>query len=135
MTNFTACAQLDNGNYNNTNSNKARLKVKILESDLISIDSLNNEFIIGSGVKRIRVTADIMTEQLTTYLYLILQHRKSGQNYNTITQSLVGPHNGYGGGVVTGVINVSEGDRISVIHECTAIIRGKYSQVIVEAID
>lgn len=86
-------------------------------------------------MKCVRVMANIMTEQLSSYLYLIVQQKKSGQNYKQVAQSLIGPHSGYGGGVVIGAMNVSAGDRISVLHDCTATVRGQYSQVIVEAID
>lgn len=125
--------QCDVGNYGNTGSNKARMKRPIHQHNSITIDTNNNEIVIGDGVECVKVTADIMAEGLSTYLFIIIQHRRNGQSaYSQVVQSLSQHNSGYAGCVVTGVLNVSSGDRIAVLHDCSGQIRGQFSQVIVE---
>ena len=112
------------------------MKDVVAQGGGITVDTGENEIVIGPDIRRIKVTANIMAESLSTYLFIIIRHTKQGQSSPKDVAHALAQHNfGYAGVVAVGVINdVTEGDRISVVHDCTGQIRGQYSQVIVEQV-
>lgn len=128
-----AAVRLDETIYDNNGSNKARLKVPIAQRGNITIDSSNSEIIIGAGIEYVELVSTIMAEGLSTYLFAIVQHKKAEGEYKHVAQSLNAPHHNYAGTTISAFMKVSEGDRISIIHDCTGKIRGQYSYVSVKA--
>lgn len=132
-----AAANLDSANYYNAGSNRSRLKKQIIQRGNITIDGERNEFVIGENVKTVEITGTVMAEGLQTYLYLIVQHKKKDQEdakYKQVVHALGTPHTGYAGVTVHGVLHVTSGDRISVLHDCTGTVRGQYSNITVKSI-
>lgn len=132
-----AAANLDGTNYYNAGSNRSRLKKQIIQRGNITIDGERNEFVIGENVKTVEITGTVMAEGLQTYLYLIVQHKKKDQEdakYKQVVHALGTPHTGYAGVTVHGVLHVTSGDRISVLHDCTGTVRGQYSNITVKSI-
>lgn len=132
-----AAANLDSTNYYNAGSNRSRLKKQIIQRGNITIDGERNEFVIGENVKTVEITGTVMAEGLQTYLYLIVQHKKKDQEdakYKQVVHALGTPHTGYAGVTVHGVLHVTSGDRISVLHDCTGTVRGQYSNITVKSI-
>lgn len=132
-----AAANLDGTNYYNAGSNRSRLKKQIIQRGNITIDGERNEFVIGENVKTVEITGTVMAEGLQTYLYLIVQHKKKDQEdakYKQVVHALGAPHAGYAGVTVHGVLHVTSGDRISVLHDCTGTVRGQYSNITVKSI-
>ena len=124
----------DTSNYYNSGSNRVRLKKVIKQHGNITVDTENNEFIVGKDISEVEVYASVMAEGLSTYLYLLAQiKRKGSREYERLEQTLIGPSSGYGGVSLFASINVSEGDRVSVLHDCTGTIRGNYSVVKVKS--
>ena len=126
--------RLDKIIYDNNGSNKARLKVPIAQRGNITIDSSNSEIVIGAGIEYVELVSTIMAEELSTYLFAIVQRKKVNEKYEHIAQSLNAPHHNYAGITISAFMKVSEGDRISIVHDCTGKIRGQYSYVSVKAI-
>ncbi|QHU90411.1 hypothetical protein GWK74_02830 [Candidatus Saccharibacteria bacterium oral taxon 488] len=132
-----AAANLDSTNYYNAGSNRSRLKKQIIQRGNITIDGERNEFVIGENVKTVEITGTVMAEELRTYLYLIVQHKKKDQEdkkYKQVVHALGAPHTGYAGVTVYGVLHVEAEDRISVLHDCTGMVRGQYSNITVKSI-
>jgi hypothetical protein len=132
-----AAANLDSTNYYNAGSNRSRLKKQIIQRGNITIDGERNEFVIGENVKTVEIIGTVMAEGLQTYLYLIVQHKKKDQEdtkYKQVVHALGTPHTGYAGVTVHGVLHVTSGDRISVLHDCTGTVRGQYSNITVKSI-
>lgn len=132
-----AAANLDSTNYYNAGSNRSRLKKQIIQRGNITIDGEKNEFVIGENVKTVEIIGTVMAEGLQTYLYLIVQHKKKDQEdakYKQVVHALGTPHTGYAGVTVHGVLHVTSGDRISVLHDCTGTVRGQYSNITVKSI-
>jgi hypothetical protein len=130
----SATVRPDTGNYYNSGSNRVRLKKVIKQHGNITVDTENNEFIIGKDISEIEICASIMAEGLSTYLYLLAQIKKKGsQEYERLEQTLIGPSSGYGGISLFASISVNEGDRVSVLHDCTGTIRGNHSVVKVKS--
>ena len=132
-----AAANLDGTNYYNAGSNRSRLKKQIIQRGNITIDGERNEFVIGENVKTVEITGTVMAEELRTYLYLIVQHKKKDQEdkkYKQVVHALGAPHTGYAGVTVYGVLHVEAEDRISVLHDCTGMVRGQYSNITVKSI-
>lgn len=124
----------DTSNYYNSGSNRVRLKKVIKQHGNITVDTENNEFIVGKDISEVEVYASVMAEGLSTYLYLLAQiKRKGSEEYERLEQTLIGPSSGYGGVSLFASISVSEGDRVSVLHDCTGTIRGNYSVVKVKS--
>lgn len=126
--------RLDKIIYDNNGSNKARLKVPIAQRGNITIDSSNDEIVIGAGIEYVELVSTIMAEELSTYLFAIVQRKKINEKYEHIAQSLNAPHHSYAGTTISAFMQVSQGDRISIVHDCTGKIRGQYSYVSVKAI-
>lgn len=130
----SATVRPDTGNYYNSGSNRVRLKKVIKQHGNITVDTENNEFIIGKDISEIEICASIMAEGLSTYLYLLAQIKKKGsQEYERLEQTLIGPSSGYGGISLFASISVNEGDKVSVLHDCTGTIRGNHSVVKVKS--
>ena len=132
-----AAANLDSTNYYNTGSNRSRLKKQIIQRGNITIDGERNEFVIGDNIKTVEIVGTVMAEELRTYLYLIVQHKKKDQEdkkYKQVVHALGTPHTGYAGVTVYGVLHVEAEDRISVLHDCTGMVRGQYSNITVKSI-
>lgn len=130
----SATVRPDTSNYYNSGSNRVRLKKVIKQHGNITVDTENNEFIVGKDISEIEICASIMAEGLSTYLYLLAQiKRKGSQDYERLEQTLIGPSSGYGGISLFASISVNEGDRVSVLHDCTGTIRGNYSVVKVKS--
>lgn len=130
----SATVRPDTGNYYNSGSNRVQLKKVIKQHGNITVDTENNEFIIGKDISEIEICASIMAEGLLTYLYLLAQIKKKGsQEYERLEQTLIGPSSGYGGISLFASISVNEGDRVSVLHDCTGTIRGNHSVVKVKS--
>lgn len=130
----SATVRPDTGNYYNSGSNRVQLKKVIKQHGNITVDTENNEFIIGKDISEIEICASIMAEGLSTYLYLLAQIKKKGsQEYERLEQTLIGPSSGYGGISLFASISVNEGDRVSVLHDCTGTIRGNHSVVKVKS--
>lgn len=130
----SATVRPDTGNYYNSGSNRVRLKKVIKQHGNITVDTENNEFIIGKDISEIEICASIMAEGLSTYLYLLAQIKKKGsQEYEQLEQTLIGPSSGYGGISLFTSISVNEGDKVSVLHDCTGTIRGNHSVVKVKS--
>lgn len=130
----SATVRPDTGNYYNSGSNRVRLKKVIKQHGNITVDTENNEFIIGKDISEIEICASIMAEGLSTYLYLLAQiKKKDSQEYERLEQTLIGPSSGYGGISLFASISVNEGDRVSVLHDCTGTIRGNHSVVKVKS--
>lgn len=132
-----AAANLDSTNYYNAGSNRSRLKKQIIQRGNITIDGERNEFVIGDNIKTVEIAGTVMAEGLQTYLYLIVQHKKKDQEdakYKQVVHALGTPHTGYAGVTVHGVLHVTSGDRISVLHDCTGTVRGQYSNITVKSI-
>lgn len=130
----SATVRPDTGNYYNSGSNRVRLKKVIKQHGNITVDTENNEFIIGKDISEIEICTSIMAEGLSTYLYLLAQIKKKGsQEYERLEQTLIGPSSGYGGISLFASISVNEGDRVSVLHDCTGTIRGNHSVVKVKS--
>lgn len=126
--------RLDSSNYYNRGSNRARLKSIVKQYGNITADVENNEFIIGKGVSEVELFATIMAEGLSTYLFLISQIKKNNsEDYTYIAESLNAPQSGYAGASLFSSIPVEEGDRISILHDCTGTIRGQYSIITLKA--
>lgn len=124
----------DTSNYYNSGSNRVRLKKVIKQHGNITVDTENNEFIVGKDISEVEVYASVMAEGLSTYLYLLAQiKRKGSRDYERLEQTLIGPSSGYGGISLFASISVNEGDRVSVLHDCTGTIRGNYSVVKVKS--
>lgn len=124
----------DTGNYYNSGSNRVRLKEVIKQHGNITVDTENNEFIVGKDISEVEVYASVMAEGLSTYLYLLVQiKRKGSRDYEQLEQTLIGPSSGYGGISLFASISVNEGDRVSVLHDCTGTIRGNHSVVKVKS--
>lgn len=124
----------DTGNYYNSGSNRVRLKKVIKQHGNITVDTENNEFIVGKDISEVEVYASVMAEGLSTYLYLLVQiKRKGSRDYEQLEQTLIGPSSGYGGISLFASISVNEGDRVSVLHDCTGTIRGNHSVVKVKS--
>lgn len=130
----SATVRPDTGNYYNSGSNRVRLKKVIKQHGNITVDTENNEFIVGKDISEVEVYASVMAEGLSTYLYLLAQiKRKGSRDYERLEQTLIGPSSGYGGISLFASISVNEGDRVSVLHDCTGTIRGNYSVVKVKS--
>ena len=130
----SATVRPDTGSYSNRGSNRVRLKKVIKQHGSITVDTENNEFIVGKDISEVEVYASVMAEGLSTYLYLLAQiKRKGSQDYEILEQTLIGPSSGYGGVSLFASISVNEGDRVSVLHDCTGTIRGNYSVVKVKS--
>lgn len=124
----------DTDNYYNSGSNRVRLKKVIKQHGNITVDTENNEFIVGKDISEVEVYASVMAEGLSTYLYLLVQiKRKGSRDYEQLEQTLIGPSSGYGGISLFASISVNEGDRVSVLHDCTGTIRGNHSVVKVKS--
>lgn len=124
----------DTSNYYNSGSNRVRLKKVIKQHGNITVDTENDEFIVGKDISEVEVYASVMAEGLSTYLYLLAQiKRKGSRDYERLEQTLIGPSSGYGGISLFVSISVNEGDRVSVLHDCTGTIRGNYSVVKVKS--
>lgn len=124
----------DTDNYYNSGSNRVRLKKVIKQHGNITVDTENNEFIVGKDISEVEVYASVMAEGLSTYLYLLAQiKRKGSRDYERLEQTLIGPSGGYGGISLFASISVNEGDRVSVLHDCTGTIRGNHSVVKVKS--
>lgn len=130
----SATVRPDTSNYYNSGSNRVRLKKVIKQHGNITVDTENNEFIVGKDISEVEVYASVMAEGLSTYLYLLAQiKRKGSRDYERLEQTLIGPSSGYGGISLFASISVNEGDRVSVLHDCTGTIRGNYSVVKVKS--
>lgn len=130
----SATVRPDTGNYYNSGSNRVRLKKVIKQHGNITVDTENNEFIVGKDISEVEVYASVMAEGLSTYLYLLVQiKRKGSRDYEQLEQTLIGPSSGYGGISLFASISVNEGDRVSVLHDCTGTIRGNHSVVKVKS--
>lgn len=122
--------------YRNVTPSSAPLEVEVAKSGNITIDKSACEFVIGKNISLVEVTANVMVEQVIQgYLYLIINQKKIGQPRKEVIQSLVAPHEGYAGTVVTGVLSVAEGDRISVTVDCNSTVRADKSTISVKSVD
>lgn len=135
-TNALAVVKLGNQHYRNATPSNAPLEVEVANAGNIIIDKSAREFVIGKNISLVEVTANVMVEQVVHgYLYLVVNQKKIGQPRKEVIQSLISPHTGYAGAVVTGVLSVAEGDRISVTVDCNSTVRADKSNISVKSVD